>query len=70
MRQLEVIGEATKNMPKGYTDAHPSLPWSHMARLRDRLIHGYFNINIEIVWNTVHEDIYPMLPDLQKLLES
>ncbi|MDX2136089.1 MAG: DUF86 domain-containing protein [Saprospiraceae bacterium] len=53
LRQLEVIGEATKRVSDETKNAHPDLPWRAAAGMRDRLIHGYFEIEVEIVWDTV-----------------
>ncbi len=49
-RNLEVMGEATKNLSKRLRDAHPNVPWKDMAGVRDKVIHHYFGINLEIVW--------------------
>ena len=51
IREIEVIGEATKQIPKEITDQFDELPWSLMAKMRDKLIHWYFEIDEEIVWN-------------------
>lgn len=50
LRNLEVLGEATKNIPSEYQKAHPSIPWREMARTRDLLIHHYFGVNLDIIW--------------------
>ena len=47
LRNLEVLGEAAKNIPKGFQEEHPELPWSEMAGTRDRLIHHYFGVNLD-----------------------
>ena len=51
IREIEVVGEATKQIPKEITDRFDDLPWSLMAKMRDKLIHWYFEIDEEIVWN-------------------
>ena len=53
IRQIEIIGEATKNVPAEIRETYPQVPWSDMARMRDKLIHGYFDVDIGIVWETV-----------------
>lgn len=63
VRALEVIGEATKNVPDKIRRRHPDVPWRLMAGMRDKLIHGYFGVNWEVVWQTVVEDV-PMLSRL------
>ena len=51
IREIEVIGEATKQIPKEITQRFNELPWSLMAKMRDKLIHWYFEVDEEIVWN-------------------
>jgi len=57
VRQFEIIGEATKRISQDFRDKNPDIPWSHMAGMRDVLIHDYIDINFEIVWKTASEDI-------------
>jgi len=53
---IEIVGEASKHASGDFRDSHPELPWSEMARARDRLIHGYFDLDYGIIWTiaTVH----------------
>ncbi|MGD9778172.1 HepT-like ribonuclease domain-containing protein [Methanosarcina mazei] len=62
MRQIEIIGEATKNLSKDFREKYPNVPWSNIAGMRDRLIHHYFGVNLNDVWYTVKIDI-PVLKD-------
>jgi len=55
IRQLEMIGEATKNLSKNVRDMAPDVPWRDMAGMRDKLIHQYFGVDIEAVWTTAQE---------------
>jgi uncharacterized protein with HEPN domain len=57
VRQLEIIGEATKKISLELKKKNPSIPWMDMAGMRDRLIHDYIDVDFEIVWQTVSEDI-------------
>lgn len=57
IRNLEIIGEATKNLSAEIRDNNEDVPWKSMARLRDRLIHHYFGINFDIVWSIVSTDL-------------
>jgi len=50
VRSLEIIGEAVKNLPKEFTQVNTQVDWKSIAGMRDRLIHGYFGIDYEIVW--------------------
>lgn len=56
-RQLEIIGEAVKNIAEDYKAKYPRIPWRQIASMRDYLIHEYFTINYERVWDTVKDDI-------------
>lgn len=57
IRQLEVIGEAVKNLPSGLRKAHEHIPWKDIAGLRDKLIHEYFGVDISLVWGICAKDI-------------
>lgn len=57
VRNLEVIGEATKNISDEFRDQHPDIPWRDTAGTRDRLTHHHFGINQEIVWHIVEHDL-------------
>jgi len=60
VRALEVIGEATKRIPPTIREQYPHIPWSEMARMRDKLIHDYFGVDLQVVWRTVQEDLPPL----------
>lgn len=62
IRQIEIIGEATKNLSIELRENHSKIPWSDIAGMRDRLIHHYFGVDLKAVWNTVEIDI-PALKD-------
>ena len=64
VRQLEVIGEATKQLKNQLRSKHPDIPWSDMAGMRDVLIHDYIDVDLGVVWKTASEDI----PDLKALI--
>ena len=61
-----VIGEAAKNVSQGFREAHPEVPWADMIGMRNRLIHGYFNVSLDIAWDTVKLD----LPSLGLSIEA
>jgi len=66
VRELEVAGEATKQLPASIRRKYPQIPWSDMAGMRDKLIHFYFGVDLEIVWETVKVRI----PELEPLIED
>lgn len=68
LHQFLVLGEATKRLSAEFRAAHPSIPWPSMARMRDRLIHGYDSIKLETVWKTATSDIPLLLEQLAPLL--
>ena len=57
LRNFEVIGEAAKNIPEDVRREYSDVPWSEMAGMRDKLIHGYATIDLQIVWTTIQEEI-------------
>lgn len=69
VRALEIVGEATKNVPDEVRTRFPEIPWRVMAGMRDVLIHGYFIVDLEVVWKTATERAPQVIPALQKTLE-
>ncbi len=65
IRSLEIIGEAARLVSDSARDAHPEVPWEEMIGMRNRLLHEYFRINVQTVWDTVQND----LPNLIRLIE-
>ena len=70
VRLLEVIGEAARGISPGFRQAHPELPYKSMVGMRDRLIHAYFDVNLHVVWETVTEDLPPLIAQLEKIIED
>jgi len=70
VRLLEIIGEAASGVSEEYREKYPDIPWRKMIGLRNRLIHGYFDINLDIVWDTVNTDLPPLLTNLEKIIEA
>ncbi len=67
---LEVIGEAAKQVPATVRRRHPDVPWRRMAGMRDRLIHGYFGVDLEIVWETATRLIPELRTRLAEVVEE
>ena len=64
---LEMLGEAAKGVSPQTKERHPGLPWSQMAATRDRLIHGYFSVDLDIVWQIVRRDLPPVIAALEAM---
>lgn len=69
IRQIEIIGEATKNLSQNLRDKYPQIPWSDIAGMRDRLIHHYFGVDLKAVWNTVRVDIPTLKSEILAILD-
>ena len=70
VRNLEVIGEATKNISKELKDKFPQIPWKDLAGVRDKLIHHYFGVNFDIVWNMIKQELPQVLSQLEETLKT
>jgi len=70
IRQLEIIGEAVKNVSASTKARRPSIRWKDIAGMRDRLIHGYFGVDLEAVWITVQKDVLFLQQAIESLLEE
>ena len=66
VRALEVIGEAARHVPKHIRAQYPAVPWRKVTGTRDKVIHDYFGVDLQVVWKTLHRD----LPALQAALTS
>jgi len=70
LRNFEVIGEAAKNVPDDVRREYDAVPWSEMAGMRDKLIHGYATIELEIVWMTVEEELPTLRPQIEAIRDE
>lgn len=66
IRNIEIVGEATKKISKDLKSQYQEIPWKEMSGMRDKLIHDYFGVDVDVVWKTVNEDI----PFLKSLIEN
>ncbi len=67
-RLFEVIGEAAAQVSLEFRAVHPEIPWAKIIGMRNRLIHAYFDINLNVIWETVAFDIPPLVPMLKDIL--
>ena len=70
VRHLQIIGEAARALPQDVRDCVPDIPWSKIIGMRNVLVHGYFEIDTEIVWDAVTKDLPLLKPALERLLEQ
>jgi len=70
VRSIEVIGEASKRIPRSLKAKYRGIPWRGMAGMRDKLIHEYFGVDVEILWKTAKDDIPPLKQLVQDMLKS
>ena len=68
VRSIEIIGEATKQLPESIRQQHPQVPWREMAGMRDRPIHSYFGVDYDIVWDVAANKSVQLIPDFTKIL--
>ncbi len=70
IRNIEIIGEATKNISDSIRQKAPDIPWRSIARMRDKLIHHYFGVNIDVGWNVVQDDMSALIDTVESILQD
>jgi uncharacterized protein with HEPN domain len=70
VRSLEIIGEAAKKVPDTFRSQHPNIEWRAMAGMRDRLIHDYFGVDYELVWDVVKNRIPELRGQISSILDA
>ena len=70
VKRIEIIGEAVKNLPRGFTNKYPFVPWSEIARTRDKMVHHYFGVDLDIVWDIVKKDLPGLKKDIKEILDK
>ena len=67
IRQLEIIGEAVKNIPDSFRERYPKIDWKDIAGFRDVLSHAYFGVNLDRVWNIIKFDLPKLKDEIKKI---
>jgi uncharacterized protein with HEPN domain len=70
IRNIELIGEATRHVPEDIVARYPQIPWTEMRGMRNVLIHEYFLVSVPILWQTLTENLPPLVPQLQRILDE
>jgi len=70
IRALEIIGEATKNISPDLRAIYPKIPWKTIAGMRDKLIHQYFGVKLERLWEVIQKDLPALKEQISKVLEQ
>ncbi len=67
IRQIEIIGEASKNISPSVKESHPEIVWRQIAGMKNKLTHQYFGVDLEVVWKTVESEIPKLKVQIQKI---
>ena len=70
IRCFEILGEAVKKVPKDIKKKYPQVPWEEIAGMRDKLIHEYFGVDVDTLWDTIHEDLSPFEDIISKIVND
>lgn len=70
VRCIEIIGEAASKLSKETYEKFPQIPWKNIISMRNRLIHAYYDINLNTVWSTITEDLPPLVAELERILQA
>ena len=70
IRQIEIIGEATKNLPESFRKKYKDVSWADIAKTRDKMIHHYFGVDLDIVWEIIKEEIPKLKKQIKKIKEN
>lgn len=70
IRRLEIIGEAVRNLPKEFREEHSEIGWKDPADMRSTLIHGYFAVDLDVVWDTISNDLPLFKKQIKELLKD
>ena len=68
LKCIEIVGEAAARISVESKATHPAVPWQNIIGMRNRLVHGYYDVNLDIVWRTVDEELPSLIPSLRQAL--
>lgn len=68
MHQIEIIGEASNNVYDEFQDQYPELPWMQMRAIRNKIVHDYPELNLDVIWDTAQNDLPALKAQIQKVL--
>lgn len=70
LRNIQVIGQATKKLSEELRQSYPAVPWREIAGMRDKVVHDYFEVNYATVWDVIQQDLPALLPQIQDILQT
>ena len=68
VRNIEIMGEATRGVPEAVKKAHSEIPWRDISDMRNKVIHDYFRVDLAVVWDVVEKDLLPLKAQIETLL--
>lgn len=70
VRLLEILGEAANRVPREEQESYPQIPWPQLISLRNRLIHGYDQVDFDVVWQILTQDLPPLVDELERIVPT
>jgi uncharacterized protein with HEPN domain len=70
LRRIEIIGEAVKNLPPDFKAKYPDVDWRRIAGMRDVIIHGYFGVDLDLTWQTIHKNLPVLKAQVEEIMKE